>query len=277
MLFFSSANIVILQEIKAKKVIFLAKSRCRYPCTRIIEGGDSSEAEMQVLMRAVGQGAYAVGQQTRRKGLTSETVFYKLFEAAFLGIGDGVHLAEIALLGVQRGGETEDEAGGYEVDDARGGEAVNLVVQDVEYAVAVVGQLPAHLAVVVEAAHNLGDVKAGFHVEVGEGLRGVVKDVGVLLLQQVHHLLHHPLGGEDLVGALRWYVVEDVLGVSLVAVGVAVAKGLVVVRGPRDMPPGGAVGKQSFQHLARELQDMVLVYINIVRHTNRVVVCVDAE
>lgn len=228
-------------------------------------------------MRAVGQGAYAVGQQTRRKGLTSETVFYKLGEAAFLGIGDGVHLAEIALLGVQRGGETEDEAGGYEIDDARGGEAVNLVVQDVVYAVAVVGQLPAHLAVVVEAAHNLGDVKAGFHVEVGEGLRGVVKDVGVLLLQQVHHLLHHPLGGEDLVGALRWYVVEDVLGVSLVAVGVAVAKGLVVVRGPRDMPPGGAVGKQSFQHLARELQDMVLVYINIVRHTNRVVVCVDAE
>lgn len=139
---------------------------CRYPCTRIIEGGDSSEAEMQVLMRAVGQGAYAVGQQTRRKGLTSETVFYKLGEAAFLGIGDGVHLAEIALLGVQRGVETEDEAGGYEVDDARG---------------------------------------------------------------------------------------------------------------PRDMPPGGAVGKQSLQHLAREQKDMVLVYINIVRHTNRGVVCVDAE
>ena len=75
-----------------------------------------------------------------------------------------------------------------------------------------------HLLAAVKALDDLRNVQAGLHVGVQKGLAGVIEAAGVFLLQQVHHLFHHPLWGEDLVGFLGWDVVEDILGAALVKV-----------------------------------------------------------
>ena len=59
--------------------------------------------------------------------LYPEFLLYEFFHTSFLGVGDGVHLSEIALLRLQRRVEAEDEAGSDKVDDACWGKAINLM------------------------------------------------------------------------------------------------------------------------------------------------------
>ena len=75
-----------------------------------------------------------------------------------------------------------------------------------------------HLLAAVKALDDFRNVQAGLHVGVEEGLAGVIEAAGVFLLQQVHHLSHHPLGGKDLVGFLGRDVIEDILGAVFVKV-----------------------------------------------------------
>ena len=75
-----------------------------------------------------------------------------------------------------------------------------------------------HLLAAVKALDDFRNVQAGLHVGVQEGFAGVIEAAGVFLLQQIHHLFHHPLWGEDLVGFLGRDVVEDILGAALVKV-----------------------------------------------------------
>ena len=92
------------------------------------------------------------------------------------------------------------------------------MAQDVEDALAVVGNGATHGAIVIQAAHNLSDVKARLHVEVGKSFLRVLENMGILLLQQVHHLPDHPFGRENLIGFLRWNVVEDVFTEAFVEI-----------------------------------------------------------
>lgn len=67
-----------------------------------------------------------------------------------------------------------------------------------------------HLLALVESRHDLGDVHARFHVEVGEGGVWIVEASRVFLFEPIDHVDDHFFGGEDLVCALRRDVVEYV-------------------------------------------------------------------
>ena len=104
--------------------------------------------------------------------LYPEFLLYEFFHTSFLGVGDGVHLSEIALLRLQRRVEAEDEAGSDKVDDACWGKAINLMPQDVLNTLVIVWYLPSHLCVIIESTHNLGDVQTRLHIEMSsQGLQ----------------------------------------------------------------------------------------------------------
>ena len=114
--------------------------------------------------------------------------------------------------------KAQNVADGNAVDDLGGRKPIDLLGKDMFQPGVVVREGLPHLLAAVEALDNFRNVQTGLHVGVEEGLARVIEAAGVFLLQQVHHLLHHPLGGEDLVGFLGRDVVEDILGAALVKV-----------------------------------------------------------
>lgn len=114
--------------------------------------------------------------------------------------------------------KAQNAADGNAVDDLSRGKPVDLLGKDMFQPGVIVREGLPHLLAAVKALDDFRNVQAGLHVGVQEGLAGVIEAAGVFLLQQVHHLFHHPLGGEDLVGFLGWDVVEDVLGAALIKV-----------------------------------------------------------
>ena len=107
--------------------------------------------------------------------------------------------------------ETENVALGDAVDALGGRQPVHLHLKDMTQARLVVGVSSTQPLAVEQTPHNLRDILPRLHIQVGESLRRVVEAAGVLLLQQVDHLPHHPLRREDLVGLLRRNIVEDIL------------------------------------------------------------------
>ena len=114
--------------------------------------------------------------------------------------------------------KAQNVADGNAVDDLGGRKPIDLFGKDMLQPGVIVREDLPHLLAAVKALDDFCDVQAGLHVGVEKGLARVIKAAGVFLLQQVHHLFHHPLGGEDLVGFLGRDVVEDILGAALVKV-----------------------------------------------------------
>ena len=114
--------------------------------------------------------------------------------------------------------KAQNVADGNAVDDLGGGKAIDLFGKDMFQPGVIVREMLPHLLATVKALDDFRNVQAGLHVGVQEGLAGVIEAAGVFLSQQVHHLFHHPLGGEDLVGFLGRDVIEDILGAALVKI-----------------------------------------------------------
>ena len=114
--------------------------------------------------------------------------------------------------------KAQNVADGNAVDDLGRRKPIDLLGKDMFQPGVVVRENLPHLLTAVEPLDDLRNVQTGLHVGVEKGLAGVIEAAGVFLLQQVHHLLHHPFWGEDLVGFLGRDVVEDILGAALVEV-----------------------------------------------------------
>ena len=114
--------------------------------------------------------------------------------------------------------KAQNVADGNAVDDLSRRKPIDLFSKDMLQPGVIVREGLPHFLAAVEALDDLRNVQAGLHVGIEEGLVGVIEAAGVFLLQQIHHLLHHPLGGKDLVGFLGRNVVEDILGAALVEV-----------------------------------------------------------
>ena len=114
--------------------------------------------------------------------------------------------------------KAQNVADGNAVDDLSRGKPIDLLGKDMFQPGVIVREGLPHLLAAVKALDDLRNVQAGLHVGIQEGLAGVIEAAGVFLLQQIHHLFHHPLGGEDLVGFLGRDVIEDILGAALVKV-----------------------------------------------------------
>ena len=112
--------------------------------------------------------------------------------------------------------KAQNVSDGNAVDDLGRCKTVDLLGKDMFQPGVIVREGLPHLLAAVKALDDFRDVQAGLHVGVQEGLAGVIEAAGVFLLQQVHHLFHHPLGGEDLVGLLGRDVIENILGAALV-------------------------------------------------------------
>ena len=104
------------------------------------------------------------------------------------------------------------------VDDLGRGKPIDLLGKDMFQPGVIVREGLPHLLAAVKALDDFRNVQAGLHVGIQEGLAGFIEAAGVFLFQQVHHLFHHPFGGEDLVGFLGRDVIEDILGAALVKV-----------------------------------------------------------
>lgn len=114
--------------------------------------------------------------------------------------------------------KAQNVADGNAVDDLSGRKPIDLLGKDMFQPGIIVREGLPHLLAAVKALYDFRNVQAGLHVGVQEGLAGVIEAARVFLLQQVHHLFHHPLGGKDLVGFLGRDVIEDILGAVLVKV-----------------------------------------------------------
>lgn len=114
--------------------------------------------------------------------------------------------------------KAQNVADGNAVDDLGRGKPIDLLGKDMFQPGVIIREGLPHLLAAVEPLDDLRNVQAGLHVGVQKGFAGIIEAAGVFLLQQVHHLFHHPLGGEDLVGFLGRDVVEDILGAALVKV-----------------------------------------------------------
>ena len=114
--------------------------------------------------------------------------------------------------------KAQNVADGDAVDDLSGRKPIDLFGKNMFQPRVIVREGLPHLLAAVEPLDDFRNVQTGLHVGVEECLAGVIEAAGVFLLQQVHHLFHHPLGGEDLVGFLGRDVVEDILGAALVKV-----------------------------------------------------------
>ena len=114
--------------------------------------------------------------------------------------------------------KAQNVADGNAVDDLSGRKPIDLFSKDMFQPGVIVREDLPHLLAAVKALDDFRNVQAGLHVGVEECLAGVIEAAGVFLLQQVHHLFHHPLWGEDLVGFLGWDVIKDILGAALVKV-----------------------------------------------------------
>ena len=114
--------------------------------------------------------------------------------------------------------KAQNVADGNTVDDLGGRKSIDLLGKDMFQSGVIVREGLPHLLAAVEPLDDFRNVQAGLHVGIQEGLAGVIEAARVFLLQQVHHLFHHPLGGKDLVGFLGRDVIENILGAALVKV-----------------------------------------------------------
>ena len=149
---------------------------------------------------------------------TSENLIQFPFHRARLGKFQRIRLTDMV------GGDAvilckaQNIADGNAVDDLGRRKPIDLLGKDMFQPGVIVREDLPHLLAAIEPLDDFRNVQAGLHVGVQEGLAGVIEAAGVFLLQQVHHLFHHPLWGEDLVGFLGRDVVEDILGAALVKV-----------------------------------------------------------
>ena len=93
------------------------------------------------------------------RAFLSEFLFYQLLHPAFFGIWYGVHLPEVALLGLQRGVETKDVSCSNKIDDSSRRKSVYLMVEYVQNAFTFVGDFATHFGVVEQPPHYLRDVQ----------------------------------------------------------------------------------------------------------------------
>ena len=140
------------------------------------------------------------------------------FHCARLGKFQRIGLADMVGSDAVTLCKAQNIADGNAVDDLGRRKPIDLLCKNMFQPLVIVRESLPHLLAAVEPLDDFGDVQTGLHVGVEKGLGGVIEAAGVFLLQQIHHLFHHPFGGEDLVGFLGRDVVEDILGAALVEV-----------------------------------------------------------
>ena len=104
------------------------------------------------------------------------------------------------------------------IDDLGRSNAVHLMFEDMSQTNVIVREVSTHCLTVVQAFDDFGDVHARFHIQISERVGRIVEAAGILLLEHIDHLHHDFARSEDLIGLLRWHVVEDVLLVGLVKI-----------------------------------------------------------
>ena len=92
--------------------------------------------------------------------------------------------------------KAQNVADGNAVDDLCRGKPIDLLGKDMFQSGVIVREGLPHLLAAVEPLDDFRNVQAGLHVGIQEGLAGVIEAARVFLLQQVHHLFHHPLWGD---------------------------------------------------------------------------------
>ena len=146
----------------------------------------------------------------------SENLIQFPFHGARLGKFQRIRLTDMVGGDAVTLCKAQNVADGNAVDDLCRGQPIDLLGKNVFQPGVIVREGLPHLLAAVKALDDFRDVQAGLHVGVQESLAGVIEAAGVFLFQQVYHLFHHPLGGEDLVGLLGRDVIENILGAALV-------------------------------------------------------------
>ena len=139
----------------------------------------------------------------------SENLIQFPFHGARLGKFQRIRLTDMVGGDAVIPCKAQNVTDGNAVDDLGWRKPIDLIGKDMFQPGVIVREGLPHLLAAIKALDDLRNVQAGLHIGVEEGLAGVIEAAGVFLLQQVHHLFHNPLGGEDLVGFLGRDVVED--------------------------------------------------------------------
>ena len=150
--------------------------------------------------------------------ISSKIPVHQPAQRSFLGRLRSIGLYKVVCFGFQLLVEAKDVVGGDEIDDSRRRHAVHLMPEDMPDALSILRIRRLDRLTAIQALDDLGDIQAGFHIEIGKGIGRVIEASGVLLFQLIHHHLYHPAGSKDLVRLLRRDIIEDILFLRIVKI-----------------------------------------------------------
>lgn len=131
---------------------------------------------------------------------------------AFLGELRGISHREMGLtVSTELVVWPENIVHGNLIDDLRGSNAVHLVLENVLQTLVTIRIQFTHPIAVIQSRDDFRDEHAGFHIQVRKRVLRVIETTGILLLEQIDHVLDDLLRRKYLVGLLRRDVVEDIL------------------------------------------------------------------